>query len=197
MAINTIKATILGQAQGVVEYGQTVSVGSYSMDSTVDIFTNSQTEVCTNCVIKFQLPEFTGVSLSVSGYVTLTYENDIHTKRTFDYILTTSPLDKAATIVSGTVTQEIGNYSPSFNIDITSLRGGETYYLILTGDENNGAALEPACDHWIKLSYMDGGLVYIDNGSTLEAYSVYIDNGSSWDLYIPYIDNGSSWDICI
>ena len=41
-----------------------------------------------------------------------------------------------------------------------------------------------------------GGLVYIDNGSGLEAYQVYIDNGSSWDLYIPYIDNGSGWDQC-
>lgn len=39
------------------------------------------------------------------------------------------------------------------------------------------------------------GLVYIDNGSSLEAYQCYIDNGSSWDLYAPYIDNGSSWDL--
>ena len=40
------------------------------------------------------------------------------------------------------------------------------------------------------------GLVYIDNGSTFEAYQVFIDNGSSWDQYIPYIDNGSGWDEC-
>lgn len=39
------------------------------------------------------------------------------------------------------------------------------------------------------------GLVYIDNGSSWDAYQVYIDNGSSWDRYIPYIDNGSSWDM--
>ena len=39
------------------------------------------------------------------------------------------------------------------------------------------------------------GVVYIDNGTTLEPYHVYIDNGSGWDLYIPYIDNGSSWDV--
>lgn len=39
------------------------------------------------------------------------------------------------------------------------------------------------------------GVVYIDNGSSWDAYQCYIDNGSSWDLYIPYIDNGSSWDI--
>ena len=40
------------------------------------------------------------------------------------------------------------------------------------------------------------GLVYIDNGTTLEAYLIYIDNGSSWDQHIPYIDNGSGWDMC-
>lgn len=38
------------------------------------------------------------------------------------------------------------------------------------------------------------GVVYIDNGTTLEQYLVYIDNGSSWDLYLAYVDNGSSWD---
>lgn len=40
------------------------------------------------------------------------------------------------------------------------------------------------------------GLVYIDNGTTLESYLIYIDNGSSWEQHIPYIDNGSGWDMC-
>lgn len=39
------------------------------------------------------------------------------------------------------------------------------------------------------------GIIYIDNGSTFEAYQCYIDNGTSWDLYIPYIDNGSTWEV--
>ena len=39
------------------------------------------------------------------------------------------------------------------------------------------------------------GVVYIDNGSSWDAYQCYIDNGSSWDLYIPYIDDGSSWSV--
>lgn len=39
------------------------------------------------------------------------------------------------------------------------------------------------------------GLVYIDNGTSFDAYQVHIDNGSSWDLYMPYIDNGSGWDL--
>jgi len=40
------------------------------------------------------------------------------------------------------------------------------------------------------------GLVYIDNGTTLEPYSIWIDNGTSWDQYMAYVDNGTSWDPC-
>lgn len=39
------------------------------------------------------------------------------------------------------------------------------------------------------------GVVYIDNGTTLEPYLAYIDNGTSWDLYLVYVDNGTSWNI--
>lgn len=41
-----------------------------------------------------------------------------------------------------------------------------------------------------------GGVIYIGNGSSYDAYQVYIGNGSSWDLCIPYVGNGSSWDLC-
>ena len=43
--------------------------------------------------------------------------------------------------------------------------------------------------------HINRGLVYIDNGSSLQAYQCYRDNGSSWDLLLPYRDNGSSWDL--
>lgn len=46
----------------------------------------------------------------------------------------------------------------------------------------------------MNLTKINRGLIYIDNGSKLEAYQVFIDNGTSWDQYIPHIDNGSSWD---
>lgn len=39
------------------------------------------------------------------------------------------------------------------------------------------------------------GVVYIDNGTKLEAYLPYIDNGTSWDIYLAYVDNGTSWNI--
>ena len=48
----------------------------------------------------------------------------------------------------------------------------------------------------VDLPTVQSGLVYIDNGTSLDAYQVFIDNGSSWDQYIPYIDNGSGWDSC-
>lgn len=40
------------------------------------------------------------------------------------------------------------------------------------------------------------GLVYIDNGTVIEAYQVYVDNGSTWELYAPYVDSGTGWDLC-
>lgn len=38
-----------------------------------------------------------------------------------------------------------------------------------------------------------GTLVYIDNGSSWDAYEVYIDNGTSWDRCSVFIDNGTEW----
>ena len=39
------------------------------------------------------------------------------------------------------------------------------------------------------------GVIYIDNGTTLEPYLAYIDNGIDWDLYLAYVDNGTDWII--
>ena len=50
------------------------------------------------------------------------------------------------------------------------------------------------CEITLYAIWKLSGVVYIDNGTTLEAYLPYIDNGTSWDLYLAYIDNGTSWD---
>lgn len=66
-------------------------------------------------------------------------------------------------------------------------------------------------NHTMGLSWTDGttetdtftfyavwklsGVIYIDNGVTLEPYLPYIDNGTSWDLYLAYVDNGTEWNI--
>ena len=39
------------------------------------------------------------------------------------------------------------------------------------------------------------GVLYIDNGLTLEPYLAYIDNGTDWDLYLMYVDDGVDWNI--
>ena len=39
------------------------------------------------------------------------------------------------------------------------------------------------------------GLIYIDNGTTFEAYQIYIHNGTEWELYIPYVHNGTEWEL--
>lgn len=38
------------------------------------------------------------------------------------------------------------------------------------------------------------GVVYIDNGVTLEPYLIYIDDGEKWNSYLAYVDNGTSWN---
>lgn len=88
----------------------------------------------------------------------------------------------------------------AYDVTITGLvlAPGQTYYLWVY----------PKIDKWAWVNYHrndsfwevtgsgSAGLIYIDNGTKLEAYQVYIDNGTGWDLYIPYIDNGSGWDMC-
>lgn len=75
---------------------------------------------------------------------------------------------------------------------VTGLTPGITYKfnLYAVGTYSNSSTITRET----TVSYF--GLVWIDNGSTFEAYQVFIDNGSSWDQYIPYIDNGSGWDEC-
>lgn len=41
-----------------------------------------------------------------------------------------------------------------------------------------------------------GGLVFLDDGESLEPYECFIDNSTGWDRCVPHIDNGTDWDIC-
>ena len=86
----------------------------------------------------------------------------------------------------------------SFNLTDGVDISGKTIYLYLYQSNTDPYKLNSLVTGTINnptLTYTEGGLVYIDNGITFEAYQVYIDNGSSWDLYMPYIDNGTSWDL--
>lgn len=71
-----------------------------------------------------------------------------------------------------------------------------TYYLwIFPGTTTYGFYWLTANQQATVTTSGSAGVVYIDNGSSWDAYQCYIDNGSSWDLYIPYIDDGSSWSV--
>ena len=56
-----------------------------------------------------------------------------------------------------------------------------------------GASYTPSGNVTLYAVWQAAGLVYIDNGTSLEAYMVFIDNGSGWDQYAPHIDNGSAF----
>ena len=82
---------------------------------------------------------------------------------------------------------------------------GTTYYVYFwtaksTSDTTNLFRIEWDTNEDGKGFYANyaelSGLVYIDNGTAVEAFEAYIDNGTSWDRVIPYIDNGASWDLC-
>lgn len=101
------------------------------------------------------------------------------------------------------------NTDATFIVSGLNLSPNTTYYLYLfpgSGYKNDGSSLtgqylvycyDNSSNDLASLEYTDAptGLVYIDNGSSWDAYEVYIDNGSSWDRYVPYIDNGTSWDV--
>lgn len=102
------------------------------------------------------------------------------------------------------------NTSATINVSGLYLNPGETYYLFIfpgSGYKNDGSSQN---GQYQVFTYDNGGneltslvatetlsgLVYIDNGTSWEAYEVYIDNGTSWEQYIPYIDTGTGWDMC-
>ena len=88
----------------------------------------------------------------------------------------------------------------AYEVTLTNiaLAPSQTYYLWVYPKTDDYAWVHYHKDggYWSMTVSGSAGLIYIDNGTKLEAYQVYIDNGTSWDLYIPYIDNGSSWDMC-
>lgn len=88
------------------------------------------------------------------------------------------------------------------NVGRWSGSSGNTYYLASASTTSgtiaqSNSALGTVSTPYIKIVYELNGVVYIDNGSSFDAYQVFIDNGTSWDQYIPYVDNGSDWDTCV
>lgn len=128
----------------------------------------------------------------------------------FRFFLTTSPTSHVnanykTTEYDGTLTRtSLGNSKYQYSSDEVSklLLPNTTYYLYIFGANSNELYAYFPKDNSqyttdLATIIIEGGagLVFIDSGSSMEAYQVYIDNGSGWDMYIPYIDNGSGWDM--
>lgn len=56
-----------------------------------------------------------------------------------------------------------------------------------------GSSYTPSTAVTLYAVWQAAGLVYIDNGTSEEAYQAFIDNGSDWEQYAPYIDSGSTF----
>ena len=72
----------------------------------------------------------------------------------------------------------------------TSFNTGQALAVALGKSLESGNALVN-----IYVQWKPSGVVYIDNGATLEPYLPYIDNGTSWELYLAYVDDGTTWHI--
>lgn len=110
---------------------------------------------------------------SYSGYVSVDIENNQTKTLASDVTTVFHDADGKKT------------FSYSFSQDFTGITFSSTALGKVSG--SGSGTLTP-------INGGGNGLVYIDNGTSFEAYQVFIDNGTSWDQYIPYIDNGSSWD---
>lgn len=94
------------------------------------------------------------------------------------------------TITVGTYTTEVSSNDVDFSNGIPV----EVYWH--TGITSNYCPASVTVSGAIEIPEEYAGLIYIDNGTSFDAYLVYIDNGTEWERYIPYIDNGISWDLC-
>lgn len=96
---------------------------------------------------------------------------------------------------TGDLTVDSTNKIISGSADILLLPG-RTYYLWIFPAEPSYGIYDCENAEAIVETHGSGGLVRIDNGTTLEGYSVYIEDGSEWAMYMPYLDTGSSWEPC-
>lgn len=156
--------------------------------------------------IKFELP-------TAAKMVTFSFCSHEDTVEYFDSRLRYKITDNEDSSLFNATSNTVGDGSFSVKnetginnrTDLTiykDLSAGIHYIYIWTDDSNNIHNLmrirwyDNYDGYGFYATYEEvAGCIYIDNGTSFDAYQVYIDNGTSWDLCIPYIDNGSSWDI--
>lgn len=203
MAANTASATVVSQAYGYS------SLSDYTTYNPAYAGYGSGNRYA--YVLQFVTPEFIGASESaafdivmgkgVGDNVNLHYAICTSDANITSYMNTTEAVSDENQITSGTLTIEglvVAYEYKTLTITTSALKPSTTYYLILWGSEDTGIEIRQVNSEWGEHSVTIGynlGVVYIDNGSGLEAYQAYIDNGTGWDLCIPHIDNGTGWDV--
>lgn len=203
MAANTASATVVGQA-----YGYSTLNGYTTYNPAYAGFGSNNRYAF---VLQFITPEFIGASesiavdmvmgIGVGENVDLRYAICTSDANITSYMGTTATVNDENQVASGTLTIEgltAVLEKETLTINTSALKPSTTYYLILWGAGDTGVEIRQVNSEWgdhsVSMGY-NTGLVYIDNGSGLEAYQAYIDNGTGWDLCIPHIDNGTGWDV--
>jgi uncharacterized repeat protein (TIGR02543 family) len=108
---------------------------------------------------------------------------------------------------SGTMAATTYTYAPTGTINLCQNAFTRTGYEFLGWSKASTAAKADYTDGqaWNKSNgdnytlyavWKQMGLIYIDTGAELVAYTIHIDNGSGWDQYVPHIDSGSVWNLC-
>lgn len=200
MATNSAKGTIVAQ---------TGYNGGWNSYGSAAMYAGKESGVYYPYILKFTTPDFVGVSEKITihlgvikGYhdsPTLRYSVCTSDANRDKYINTYSNVSDSYKIANGTITMSgISTSMKTFSVSFytTELQPNTTYYLYLYGYASYSmwVTIMETSNHSIWVGW-NAGLVYIDNGSSLEAYQCYVDNGTSWDLVIPYVDNGTGWDM--
>lgn len=114
----------------------------------------------------------------------------------------TITVERTSSPKQGASTGKLSDGATIYYSDVLKITFAVTAVYEITTQTVNGSAFTSGNTHTVTANVTviaitnTLGLVYIDNGTTLEAYLIYIDNGTSWEQHIPYIDNGSGWDMC-
>lgn len=165
MAINTVEATILGQAQG-----SGILSSTYDTDEGKRVG-NYQAPYFS--VVKFKTPTFVGrttnieVEIQLGGFQSwgniFRYAIRSTDQYYSDYGRVYGDITDSYQIVNGIAYIEPDGLKIVFSEDVYTLTSDTVYYLFLWGDNTNSwASLASTIRHTIKLSYKDSGLTYIE-----------------------------------
>ena len=205
----TGSCTLVAQRQGTsaVEAGWT----AYSTNAAYAGASSSNQYVY---LLKFTTPAFKGNSSKITFNLavgkqsatagTLRYAVCTSDANKFSYNNTTSAVTDSNALKSGTFSYSgltSGVNTISFTVATNGLKSEQTYYLFIWGSSSTSDwvtvyAIDSNNWHSISLEYNEGGLVYIANGSSFDAYEVWIANGSKFEQYEVYIGDGTKWVPC-